>query len=73
MSVCIAAISHRGPGNRHEIIAIVDRKVSSTEFSNEDATTKKRLASKLLDGHVCWRGYIFGCANNEASKGDDAR
>lgn len=43
MSVCIAAMSGKGTrsaGDTHEIIAIVDRKVSSTEFSNEDATTK---------------------------------
>jgi hypothetical protein len=41
MSVCIAAISRQGAGDtREEIIAIADRKVSSGEFSNEDATTK---------------------------------
>ncbi|HWY22454.1 MAG TPA: hypothetical protein VNX26_14600 [Candidatus Acidoferrum sp.] len=44
MSVCIAAIS-----TTNEIIAIVDRKVASGEFSNEDATTK----SGLVNGWLC--------------------
>ena len=40
MSVCIAAISDRSGNAR--LVSIVDRKVSSGEFSNEDATIKSK-------------------------------
>jgi hypothetical protein len=48
MSVCIAAIAvSEGPGGRRkEIAAMVDRKMASGEFSNEDATTKSDWLSQ---------------------------
>jgi hypothetical protein len=44
MSVCIAAIC-KTDENEARIIAMTDRKVSSIEFSNEDATTKSKIIS----------------------------
>jgi hypothetical protein len=40
MSVCIAAITHNGEDGQQEVIAIVDRKMGSEDFSNDDATVK---------------------------------
>jgi len=45
MTVCIAAIS-----TENEIIVAVDRKASSTEYSNEDATTK---SAWVAPGWLC--------------------
>jgi hypothetical protein len=46
MSVCIAAISSLSDDDECRIIAMADRKVSSVEFSNEDATIKGEKIGK---------------------------